>query len=80
MFARRQFEHGDNLSQRTFRVRHTTQLRSSNIAWELLPFGAFSEGEAEATALAAGIDAQFISSDACDILCPSAEIGPLCSD
>lgn len=28
MFARRQLEHGDSLSQRTFRVRHTTQLRS----------------------------------------------------
>jgi len=28
MFARRQVEHGDCLSQRTLRLRHTTQLRS----------------------------------------------------
>lgn len=27
IFARRQFEHGDSLSQRTFRERQTTQLR-----------------------------------------------------
>jgi hypothetical protein len=27
MFARRQLEHGDRLSQRTLRVRQTTQLR-----------------------------------------------------
>lgn len=27
MFARRQLEQGDCLSQRTFRLRHTTQLR-----------------------------------------------------
>lgn len=27
IFPRRQFEHGDSLSQRTFRARHTAQLR-----------------------------------------------------
>ncbi|KAF3390312.1 hypothetical protein F1880_009099 [Penicillium rolfsii] len=31
MFARRQFEQGDCLSQRTFRVRHTTQLRGFGV-------------------------------------------------
>jgi hypothetical protein len=31
IFARRQFEQGDCLSQRTFRLRHTTQLRGLRV-------------------------------------------------
>jgi hypothetical protein len=31
IFARRQLEHGDNLSQRTFRLRQVTQLRSFGV-------------------------------------------------
>lgn len=57
MFARRQFEHGDFLSQRTLRLRHTTQLRSLAVALggEL---ARFSASENEATALiVSGADA-----------------------
>jgi hypothetical protein len=60
IFARRQLEHGDSLSQRTFRERHLTQLRSFGAgagagADELLPPDAgdvafFSEAKAEAQA------------------------------
>lgn len=57
MLARRQFEHGDFLSQRTLRLRHTTQLRSLGVA---LGGGLarFSAPETEATALmVSGVDA-----------------------
>lgn len=47
ILARRQVEHGDNLSQRTFRLRQTTQLRS---------FGAGAGVDAEA-ATGTGSDA-----------------------
>ena len=45
IFARRQFEHGDFLSQRTLRLRHTTQLRNFAVDREL---ALFSEPKAEA--------------------------------
>lgn len=59
MFARRQFEHGDDLSQRTFRLRHTIQLRSfatADVVWRVPSaladgFALFSAFEAEACAL-----------------------------
>ncbi len=65
IFARRHVEHGDSLSQRTFRVRQTTQLRSFGAEADVLPLlvadpgdvAFFSEGEAEAPSesLAGGV-------------------------
>jgi hypothetical protein len=47
MFARRQFEHGDSLSQRTLRLRHTTQLRNLDAMggppWQAGALAFFSE-------------------------------------
>lgn len=66
MSARRQFEHGDSLSQRTLRLRHTTQLRSFDAgADEVLADASevafLSELEAEATIAA-------VTADTCDML------------
>jgi hypothetical protein len=47
IFARRQLEHGDCLSQRTLRLRHTTQLRNFG-AGAGADDGFLSEPEAEA--------------------------------
>lgn len=51
MLALRQFEHGDSLSQRTLRLRHTTQLRSLAVE-AFLAF--FSGAEAESDARGVG--------------------------
>lgn len=59
IFARRQLEHGDNLSQRTFLHRQTTQLRN---------FGAGSEVDARGDELR---DVAFFSDaelNTCDII------------
>ncbi len=52
ILARRQLEHGDCLSQRTFRVRHTVQDRGfvagAGPGADGGNVGGFSEGEAEA--------------------------------
>jgi len=53
MFARRQLEHGNCLSQRTLRLRHTTQLRSfdagvDEVLADASEVAVFSELEAEA--------------------------------
>ena len=51
IFARRQFEHGDCLSQRTLRARHTWQLRPFDAALggseSSGGFAVFSEADAE---------------------------------
>jgi hypothetical protein len=79
IFARRQLEHGDNLSQRTFRERHTTQLRGFGadefdleLELELLILVAdmgelafFSEGEAKAPALTGGVGAENVTGGTC---------------
>ena len=75
MFARQQFEHGESLSQRTFRERQTTQLRALKDGLLLLDAGnvAFSsEGEAEALAGDAGVAAaEIVTGGTCNILvCP----------
>lgn len=53
MLARRQLEHGDCLSQRTLRLRHTTQLRgflaeTEAVAAETGVLASFSDAETEA--------------------------------
>ena len=65
MFARRQLEHGDRLSQRTLRVRHTAQLRDCDVVGlvddDLISgageFAFFSEADADSAidALTTGI-------------------------
>ena len=83
-FALRQVEHGDSLSQRTFRVRHTTQLRSFGAgagvdagtgagADKLLVPDAgdvayFSEAEAKVPALAGSVAAEIVTGGTCDMV------------
>lgn len=53
IFARRQFEHGDCLSQRTLRLRHTMQLRNfddDELLADTAEVAFFSEFESEAPA------------------------------
>lgn len=47
ILARRQFEHGDCLSQRTLRLRHTTQLRSLGAAEDADVVGAGADAGAD---------------------------------
>ena len=81
MFARRQLEHGDCLSQRTFRVRQTTQLRSFGpgvdvdaVEWLLTDEGDvafFSEGETEESPPVAPEDpvaADILTDGICDMI------------
>lgn len=78
MFARRQLEQGDSLSQRTFRVRHTAQLRSFVAGADagvdkLLPADAgdvafFSDAEAEAPTLAGGVASKNVTDGTCDMM------------
>ena len=78
IFARRQLEQGDNLSQRTFRVRHTTQLRSFGegagggtdklLLADARDVAVFSEGEAEAPILGRGIVGECVTRGACDMM------------
>jgi hypothetical protein len=57
IFARRQFEHGDRLSQRTLRLRHTMQLRNlgggaggdDGVLADAGEFAFFSEPKADAS-------------------------------
>jgi hypothetical protein len=75
IFARRQLEHGDSLSQRTFRVRHTTQLRSFGADELLRPDAGdvafFSETE-EAPAL------EIVTGGTCDMVESDNRHGSLC--
>lgn len=68
IFARRHLEHGDSLSQRTFRVLHAIQLRSCADEGDVI---FFPEGEAkEAPALAggAGVAAEIVTGGTCDMM------------
>jgi hypothetical protein len=69
MFARRQFEHGARLSQRTLRLRHTTQLRGFGVASlrpEASNLALFSASEADANA--PGVSSTPVLGIPCDIL------------
>lgn len=68
ILARRQLEHGDRLSQRTFRVRHTTQLRGCANEGDV---AFFSEGEAEEAPVLAGgvaVTAEIVTGGTCDMM------------
>ncbi len=73
IFARRQFEHGDCLSQRTLRLRHVTQLRSFGVGFGVgfgPEDGVFVEvGE---LALFSASKAETVTSGRCDMLHPVA--------
>ena len=62
MLARRQLEHGDNLSQRTLRLRQTTQLRSFDGG-----AGEAADGEAEDLACSSEVEPED-RAPICDIL------------
>ena len=78
MFARRQLEQGDNLSQRTLRFLQTMQLRSfvveaDGVADELLladsgDLALFSEGQVEAPALVDCITSETVTGGTCDMM------------
>lgn len=76
-FARLQLEHGDCLSQRTLRLRHTTQLRNFDASAgvddgglaDASELALFSEPKAKAPALAfPGEAADPVAANTCDIL------------
>jgi hypothetical protein len=78
MFAWRQLEHGDCLSQRTLRLRHTTQLRNfsagagadDRVLADADEVAFFSELKAEAppSALPGGVATDTVAAGTCDML------------
>lgn len=67
ILARRQLEHGDVLSQRTFRRRQTAQLRD---------FGLSAETDAGPARAAAGVDVAFFSEAGAEPLASASEFPP----